>query len=124
VADPNASSRDEPVLVIISDDPRRSHRANEAMRIGLGVASGENEVTFVLSGDAVHLLDADTDDLADGDDIAKFRASLKSLGIPFHVEREAVPDDPGWNADGHPLVVVARAEIAALLRRGRRFIVF
>ena len=124
MADAKTSSRDEPVLVVISVDPRHSHRANEAMRIGLGVVSGENEVTFVLSGDGVHLLDADTDDLEDGDDVAKFRGTLKSLGIPFHVEREAIPDDRDWNADGHPVVPVARAEIAALVRRGRRFIVF
>lgn len=124
MADRKTSSRDEPVLVVISADPRRSHRANEAMRIGLGVVSGENEVTFVLSGAGVHLLDADTDDLEDGDDIAKFRANLKSLGIPFHVEGEAIPADPDWNADGHPVVALSRAEIAALVRRGRRFIVF
>ena len=115
---------DPPVLVLISVDPRESHRANEAMRIGLGIVSGENEVTFVLSGPAIHLLDADTDDLEDGDDIAKFRASLKSLGIPFHVERDAIPDDPEWNADGHPVVPISRDEIATLLRRGRRFLVF
>jgi len=36
----------QPVLVLIGLDPRASHRANEAMRIGLGVVSGENEVTF------------------------------------------------------------------------------
>jgi hypothetical protein len=59
-----------PVLVLISADPRESHRANEALRIGLGIVSGENEVVFVLSGAGVHLLDADTDDLVDGDDIA------------------------------------------------------
>lgn len=115
---------DEPVLVVISVDPRRSHRANEAMRIGLGVVSGENEVTFVLTGDAVHLLDEDTDDLVDGDDIAKFRQSLRSLGIPFHVERDAVPSDPAWNVDGHPVVPLSRDEIAALITGGRRFIVF
>ena len=117
-------SPDEPVLVVISADPRRSHRANEAMRIGLGVVAGENEVTFVLAGDGVHLLDADTDDLADGDDITKFRANLKALGIPFHVERDAIPPDSDWNADAHPVVPVSRDEIAALVRRGRRFIVF
>jgi hypothetical protein len=114
----------EPVLVVISADARSSHRANEAMRIGLGVVSGENEVTFVLAGAGAHLLDGDTDDLVDGDDIAKFRASLRGLGIAFHVETDAVPDDPDWNADGHPVVRVTRAEIAALIARGRRFIVF
>jgi predicted peroxiredoxin len=116
--------REEPVLVVIAGDARRSHRANEAMRIGLGIVAGENEVTFVLTGDGVHLLDGDTDDLVDGDDIAKFRANLKSLGIPFHVDRAAVPDDPDWNADDHPIVPLSREDLAALVARGRRFIVF
>ncbi len=113
-----------PILVIISEDPRASGRANEAMRIGLGVVAGENEVTFVLTGPAVHLLDADTDDLVDGDDIVKYRANLKRLDIPFHVERSAIPADPDWNADRHPVVPVSAEGIAALVRRGRRFIVF
>ena len=118
------TSPEEPVLVVISADPRSSHRANEAMRIGLGVVAGENDVTFVLTGPGVHLLDGDTDDLVDGDDIAKFRANLKALGIPFHVDRDAVPADPDWNADGHPVTPVTREEIANLLRQGRRFLVF
>jgi hypothetical protein len=112
-----------PVLVVIAADPRSSHRAFEAMRIGVGVVAGENEVTFVLRGPAVHLLDADTDDLVDGDDIAKFRDNLKRLGVPFHVEAEAIPSDADWNEDGHPVVRVSRAQIAELIRRGRRFIV-
>ena len=45
-----------------------SHRAFEAMRIGIGIVAGENQVTFVLTGPAAHLLDADTDELVDGDD--------------------------------------------------------
>lgn len=115
---------EDPVLVLISADPRRSGRAFEAMRIGVGIVAGENAVTFVLTGPAAHLLDADTDDLVDGDDIAKFRENLKRLGVPFHVEDDAVPADPGWNESGHPIVRVSRAEVAGLLRRGRRFLVF
>lgn len=115
---------DPPVLVLISVDPRESHRANEAMRIGLGIVSGENEVTFVLTGPAIHLLDDDTDDLVDGDDIAKFRANLRALGIPFHVEAGAAPAASGWNADGHPVVPVTAVEIAELVRQSRRALVF
>jgi hypothetical protein len=115
---------DQPVLVLISVDPRESHRANEAMRIGLGVVSGENEVAIVLTGPAVHLLDADTDDLVDGDDIAKFRAALRTVGVPFHVESSVVPADPGWNAEGHTVVRVSPAEIADLVRGSRRVLVF
>ena len=112
-----------PVLVLIASDPRTSHRAFEAMRIGVGVVAGENQVTFVLTDGAVHLLDDDTDELVDGDDIAKFRASLKKLGVPFHVEG-ALPTDPDWNADGHPVVAVSREEVAALVPRATRFLVF
>ena len=116
-------SGSQPTLVVISEDPRISHRANEAMRIALGVVAGDNEVRVVLSGPPVHLLDEDTDDLIDGDDIAKFRASLKKLGVPFHVEG-ALPTDPDWNADGHPVVAVSREEVAALVPRATRFLVF
>jgi len=115
---------DQPVLVLISVDPRESHRANEAMRIGLGVVSGENEVAIVLTGPAVHLLDAETDDLVDGDDIAKFRDTLRAVGVPFHVEAGAVPAGPDWNAEGHPIIPVSAEEVAALVRGSRRVLVF
>lgn len=113
-----------PVLVLISVDPRQSGRANEAMRIGLGITAGDNEVTLVLTGGGVHLLDADTDLQEDGDDVAKFRATLKDLGIPFHVDAAARPSDPDWNADGHPVVPVDRQAIADLVRRSRRVLIF
>jgi len=113
-----------PVVVLISADPRISHRANEAMRIGLGITVGDNAVCFVLAGPAAHLLDGDTDDLVDGDDIAKFRATVKELGVPFHVETTAIPDDPDWNTEGHEVVPVTRRAIVELVRRGRRLLVF
>jgi hypothetical protein len=115
---------DEPVLVLITQDPRVTGRAFEAMRIGVGIVAGENEVAFVLAGPAVHLLDDDTDDLVDGDDVAKFRANLKRLGVPFHVETAAVPSDPDWNADDHPIVRVSREQIADLVRAARRVLSF
>lgn len=114
----------ESVVVIISTDPRTSHRAGEAMRIGLGVVAGDRAVTFVLAGPAAHLLDADIDSLIDGDDVARVRTELKRLGVPFHVDGASVPAGPGWNAEGHPVVLVSPTEIAALVNGGRRFIVF
>jgi hypothetical protein len=115
---------DEPVVLLITQDPRATGRAFEAMRIGVGIVAGENEVTFVLTGPAVHLLDADTDDLVDGDDVAKFRANLKRLGVPFHVEAVEAPSDTDWNADGHPIVRVTRKQIAELVSAARRVLVF
>jgi hypothetical protein len=95
------------------------------MRISLGVAAGENEVTIVLSGPAVHLLDADTDDLMDGDDIDRHRSTLRKLGIPFRIEKSAIPTETGdWNPDGHTVIPVSPDEIAKLIGRSRRVIVF
>ncbi len=114
-----------PVAVLISEDPRTSHRANEAMRIALGVAAGENEVAIVLSGPAVHLLDADTDDLVDGDDIARYRDALRKMGIPFHVEKSSIPAGTGnWNEENHPVIPVSPDEIAQLMACRQRFLVF
>jgi hypothetical protein len=112
-----------PVVVLISTDPRTSHRAFEAMRIGVGIVAGENAVTFVLAGPAAHLLDADTDELVDGDDVAKFRQSLRSLGVPFHVEASAIPP-ADWNEEGHEVIPLTIDEIAALVRGARRSLVF
>ena len=112
------------VLVLISEDPRVSHRANEAIRIALGIVAGETPLDIVLTGPAVHLLDEDTDDLVDGDDIAKFRAALKKLCIPFHVEKDAAPAGPSWNADGHPVAPITPDGIAGLVAKATRFLVF
>jgi hypothetical protein len=113
-----------PVLVLIGADPRHSHRANEALRIALGIVSGENEVVVVLGGPGAHLLDADTDALVDGDDIARFRAALRALDVLLHVEAEARPPEPDWNAEGHPVVLASGADIAALMRASRRALIF
>jgi hypothetical protein len=115
---------EEPVLVLITSDPRLSHRAFEAMRIGTGVLAGENEVTFVLTNGAIHLLDDDTEDLVDGDDIARFRSNLHSLDVPFHVEASAIPPVPGWNTEGLRVVPVSRERIADLVRGARRCLIF
>ncbi|MGH7365281.1 MAG: hypothetical protein ACREKQ_07430 [Candidatus Rokuibacteriota bacterium] len=117
------SGSNQPTLVLISEDPRVSHRANEAMRIAVGIVAGENEVRVVLTGPAVHLLDDDTDDLVDGDDIAKFRAALKKLGVPFHVEG-GPPGQADWNGDRHPLIAVTPADVAAMVPQATRFLVF
>lgn len=114
-----------PVAVLISEDPRTSHRANEAMRIALGVAAGENDVTIVLTGPAVHLLDADTDDLVDGDDIARHRGALLKMGVPFHIEKSAIPAERGaWNEEGHLVIPVSPDEMSEVIGRCRGFIVF
>jgi len=114
----------ERVLVLISEDPRTSHRAHEALRIALGIVAGENEVAVVLDGPAAHLLDADTDDLVDGDDIAKVRDALRRLEVPMLVTAGSRPAEADWNADGHPVREVAVAAVAAEAARAARVLAF
>ena len=113
-----------PVLVAVSVDPERSHRANEAVRIALGVLAGENTVTIALLGAGAKVLDADVEDYVDGEDLARHLATLKKLGQTLHVERSAMRTDSVWNPAGFALVPIDRADLAKLLAESRRALLF
>jgi len=71
------------IVVVIRGDPRTSHRPVEALRIALGLASGEHDVTVVLADESPRLLATDADDVVDVDILEKYLPSFKQLGIPF-----------------------------------------
>lgn len=114
----------EHVLVIVSVDPELSHRANEAIRIALGIIAGENDVTIVLLGPAAKILGAEVEEYVDGEDILKHLATLKKLGQAFHVARKAIPADNDWNAGGPAVIPIAGDELAGLIARSDRVLVF
>ena len=105
-----------PVLVVVSVDPETSHRANEAVRIALGILAGENAVTIALLGAGAKVLDADVEDYMDGEDLVRHLGTLKKLRQTFHVERSAIRPDAGWN----PLGARARADRPGGSRRPPR----
>jgi hypothetical protein len=74
------------VAVVITEDPTRSHRPVEALRIALGLCAGDHETTIILLGEAPLLLTDDTDDVVDVDILEKYRPSFKQLEVPFVVE--------------------------------------
>ena len=113
-----------PVLVVVSVDPEASHRANEAVRIALGIVAGENDVTIALLGSGAKVLDADVEDYVDGEDLMKHLATLKKLGQRFHVERSAMRTSPGWNPTGLEVVPIDRADLVGLLAASRRTLAF
>jgi predicted peroxiredoxin len=114
----------EHVLIVVSADPEVSHRANEAVRIALGILAGENDVTLVLLGPAAKVLSAEIEDYIDGEDTLKHVATLKKLGQSFHVERSAIPGAADWNVGGPQVVPVGAAELAALVAGSDRVVVF
>jgi DsrE/DsrF-like family len=113
-----------PVLVVVSVDPETSHRANEAVRIALGILSGENTVTIALLGAGAKVLAADVEEYSDGEDLLRHLGALKKLGQALHVERSAIRSDPGWNALGLEIVPMDGKDLAGLLAESRRAILF
>jgi predicted peroxiredoxin len=114
----------EHVLVVVSVDPEESHRANEAVRIALGILAGENDVTLVLLGPAAKILSPEIEDYVDGEDTLKHVATLKKLGQVFHVERSAIPPQGEWNVDGPEVAPISTGELAELIAKSDRVLVF
>jgi hypothetical protein len=81
------------VAVVIQDDPRKTHRPVEALRIALGLVSGSHNTTVILLGEAVHLLSEERDDIVDVDILETYLPAIENLEIPFIVPaaREGVP---------------------------------
>ena len=71
------------VVVVIYADPLKTHRAVEALRIALGLSTGDNPLTIVLLDRAPLLLTDDLSDVLDVEVLEKYLPSLKQLKIPF-----------------------------------------
>lgn len=71
------------IVVVIQEDPRKSGRAVEALRIALGLGTGDNPMTVVLLGHAPLLLSADTEDIIDVEILEKHLPVFKEFKVPF-----------------------------------------
>ena len=71
------------VAVVIQEDPLKTHRPVEALRIALGLASGSHRTTVVLLVEAVRVLSEDRDDIVDVGILETYLPSIQDLGIPF-----------------------------------------
>ncbi len=110
------------IIVVIHEDPRKTHRAVEALRIALGLGTGDNPLTVVLLDQAPLLLREDQDDLVDGEILEKYLPSLKQLQIPF-----VVPSGAGLHFNLDPEFKIREArppEIESLISASDRVLVF
>ena len=71
------------IALIIRVDPLTSAVPVEALRIAFGLAAGENPITVILMGSAVHLLAEESDDIIDLEILEKYLPSFEHLQIPF-----------------------------------------
>lgn len=74
------------ITVVISEDPCKTARPVEALRIALGLCSGDHQTTVVLLGRATALLMKDTENIIDIDVLEKYLPSFKHLAVPFLIE--------------------------------------
>ncbi len=85
------------IVVIIREDPLKSPRPVEGLRIALGLSTGTNPLTVILLGDAARLLTTDEEDIQDGETLEQYLPSLKQLEIPILVSEGSssrIPLDP------------------------------
>lgn len=112
------------ILVLITDDPMKSSRPGEAIRIALGLGSGSHRVTVVLVGPAVSLLFPEAEDSACAEEVETYLPSLAETVKPgFYVETRALDGRSDSDSD-YPLVPVDTAGIAKLMTASDRFLVF
>ena len=112
------------VAVVIAEDPTKTHRPVEALRIALGLCAGDHETTVILLGKAPLLLTDDTDDIVDVDILEKYRPSFTQLGVPFVVENSPSSDDLDDLMGGFSVTRKSPSEIRALLQSADRTLVF
>jgi sulfur relay (sulfurtransferase) DsrF/TusC family protein len=110
------------IVVVIREDPRKTHRAVEALRIALGLAAGDNPLTVVLLDQAPLLLVEESSDIVDKDILDKYLPSLKQLQVPFVVRSGTQLQfelDPEFSARE-----ATRQEIDSLVSHSDRVLVF
>jgi hypothetical protein len=113
------------ILVVIRDDPRKSHRPVEGLRIALGLSTGQNPLTIILLKEAPVLLTRhhdEIDDILDGEILERHPPVIKELALPF-----VVPQGTGSRFQLDPAFAVrevSRDEISSLVAHADRVLVF
>ena len=69
------------IIILICEDPTKSHRPVEALRIALGLSTGPNPLTIVVMGKARALLTEDLTDIIDSEILEKHLPVLQELKL-------------------------------------------
>lgn len=111
------------ILVLIKGNPLESHRPAEAIRIALGLASSDHDVTIVLLNQAPLLLSDDTEDLVDGEILQKYLPTFKELDQTFFVEEKALRKYP-IDGSGYAIQGLSYAQISERVKQAGCFFIF
>ena len=111
------------IIVIIKTDPFSSPRGVEAIRMALGLGSGNNRVEIILLGKAPFLIWEATDELKDVETLEKYLPQLDDPGHPFYLTESFRADNPEFR----PTVATRELSpglIAQKIASGDRFLIF
>jgi hypothetical protein len=110
------------LVILIREDPIKTHRASEAIRIALGLSTGPNPVTIILLENARQLISDDAYDLPEGEILEKHLPVIKNLGLPI-----VVPTGSGkaFSLDqDFKIQEFSPSQIALLISRADRVLAF
>ena len=110
------------ILVLIREDPQKSHRASEAIRIALGLSTGPNPLKIILLGPAKLLVSDEAYDLPDGEILEKYLPVIQNLEIPIFLDSHN-PENRPFNPDFY-LNTLSDHEIENLLLKADRVLTF
>ena len=110
------------IVVLIREDPSKTHRASEALRIALGLSTGPNPISIILLDNARQLISEDAYDLPDGEILEKHLPVIKNLEIPIIIplgSRETFPIDEEFTIQES-----SPSQMASLLGQAERVLAF
>ncbi|MDH5428323.1 MAG: hypothetical protein OEY57_09145 [Nitrospirota bacterium] len=110
------------VVVLIREDPTKSHRASEAIRIALGLSTGPNPISIILLENARQLVSDEAYDLPDGEILEKHLPVIKNLEIPIFLpigSHDSFPIDQEFTIQES-----SSAQLASLLEQADRVLAF
>ncbi len=110
------------IVILICEDPMRSHRPVEGLRIALGLSTGPNPLTIVIMGKARLLVTDEMSDIIDSEILEKHLPVLQELKIPILLPTGSRNDfslDPDLS-----ISETSAPEIASLISQADRVLVF
>jgi sulfur relay (sulfurtransferase) DsrF/TusC family protein len=111
------------VVILVKSNPEESHRPVEAIRIGLGLLSGDHKVSVILLDKAPLLLGDKAEDLVDGEDLGKFLPPYRELEQTFYVEKEAL-NRANLTESDYSITPISMEEVSNMIAQADRHLIF
>lgn len=113
------------IVMLITEDPLQSHRPAEAMRIALGLDSGDKgRVTVILRGVAARMLTDEVEEAIDGEELAsRYLPVFAEWGTIFLADAAAAAHLAQASTD-FPYKALTEGDIAAELAAADRALIF